>query len=90
MRSYAAQAATQQASSSMDIDISALLHGHDGGDGEASKRRALTPAAIVSALDAHIVGQGEAKRAVAVALRNRWRRQQVRMCAGGEARKAVL
>ena len=37
----------------------------------------LTPKAIVSALDAHIIGQAEAKRAVAVALRNRWRRQQL-------------
>jgi ATP-dependent HslUV protease ATP-binding subunit HslU len=35
----------------------------------------LTPKAIVAALDEHIVGQAEAKRAVAVALRNRWRRQ---------------
>ncbi len=37
----------------------------------------LTPAAIVSELDKYIVGQHLAKRAVAVALRNRWRRQQV-------------
>jgi ATP-dependent HslUV protease ATP-binding subunit HslU len=37
----------------------------------------LTPKAIVAALDEHIVGQGEAKKAVAVALRNRWRRQQL-------------
>src|SRR6201999_2303276 len=37
----------------------------------------LTPKAIVTALDAHIIGQTEAKRAVAVALRNRWRRQQL-------------
>ena len=37
----------------------------------------LTPAAIVSALDRYIIGQDKAKRAVAVALRNRWRRQQV-------------
>jgi ATP-dependent HslUV protease ATP-binding subunit HslU len=35
---------------------------------------ALTPKAIVAALDEHIIGQAEAKRAVAVALRNRWRR----------------
>ena len=34
----------------------------------------LTPKAIVAALDEHIIGQAEAKRAVAVALRNRWRR----------------
>jgi ATP-dependent HslUV protease ATP-binding subunit HslU len=38
---------------------------------------ALTPKAIVAALDAHIIGQKDAKRAVAVALRNRWRRQQL-------------
>ncbi len=37
----------------------------------------LTPRAIVAALDEHIVGQAHAKRAVAVALRNRWRRQQL-------------
>lgn len=37
----------------------------------------LTPKAIVAALDAHIIGQREAKRAVAVALRNRWRRQKL-------------
>ena len=36
---------------------------------------ALTPREIVSELDRFIVGQGEAKRAVAIALRNRWRRQ---------------
>ncbi|MEY8876162.1 MAG: ATP-dependent protease ATPase subunit HslU [Leptothrix sp. (in: b-proteobacteria)] len=37
----------------------------------------LTPQEIVAELDRHIVGQGAAKRAVAIALRNRWRRQQV-------------
>jgi ATP-dependent HslUV protease ATP-binding subunit HslU len=37
----------------------------------------LTPKAIVVALDTHIIGQSAAKRAVAVALRNRWRRQQL-------------
>jgi ATP-dependent HslUV protease ATP-binding subunit HslU len=37
----------------------------------------LTPKAIVAALDAHIIGQADAKRAVSVALRNRWRRQQL-------------
>ena len=40
--------------------------------------KALTPKEIVRALDEHIVGQQEAKRAVAVALRNRWRRQRLR------------
>jgi len=38
----------------------------------------MTPREIVQELDKHIVGQDEAKRAVAIALRNRWRRQQVR------------
>ncbi|MEJ8835111.1 ATP-dependent protease ATPase subunit HslU [Ramlibacter sp. AN1133] len=38
---------------------------------------AMTPQEIVSELDRHIVGQKDAKRAVAIALRNRWRRQQV-------------
>ena len=37
----------------------------------------LTPKEIVTELDKHVVGQSKAKRAVAVALRNRWRRQQV-------------
>ena len=37
----------------------------------------LTPKAIVKALDEHIVGQQDAKRAVAVAMRNRWRRQNL-------------
>ena len=38
---------------------------------------AFSPREIVSELDRYIVGQDEAKRAVAVALRNRWRRQQL-------------
>ncbi|MDO8785947.1 MAG: ATP-dependent protease ATPase subunit HslU [Syntrophales bacterium] len=37
----------------------------------------LTPREIVEKLDQYIIGQGEAKRAVAIALRNRWRRQNV-------------
>ena len=37
----------------------------------------LTPKQIVAELDKHIVGQGAAKRAVAIALRNRWRRMRL-------------
>ena len=37
----------------------------------------LTPQQIVAELDKHVVGQAKAKRAVAIALRNRWRRQQL-------------
>jgi len=40
-------------------------------------KSSMTPQEIVSELDRHIVGQSAAKRAVAIALRNRWRRQQV-------------
>ena len=36
-----------------------------------------TPQKIVQELDKHIIGQADAKRAVAIALRNRWRRSQV-------------
>jgi len=43
-----------------------------------SEGRTFTPREIVSELDRYVVGQREAKRAVAIALRNRWRRQQVR------------
>ena len=39
--------------------------------------KVLTPREIVSELDKYIIGQNEAKRSVAIALRNRWRRQQV-------------
>ena len=42
---------------------------------KSSKTSALSPREIVSELDRYVIGQTEAKRAVAVALRNRWRRQ---------------
>jgi len=42
-----------------------------------SEHRSFTPREIVSELDRYVIGQGDAKRAVAVALRNRWRRSQV-------------
>src|SRR5687767_2184069 len=48
-----------------------------GGDASQMLKDRLTPKAIVAALDEHIVGQHDAKKAVAVALRNRWRRQQL-------------
>ncbi|MEO0642302.1 MAG: AAA family ATPase, partial [Pseudomonadota bacterium] len=44
---------------------------------DTSPLQALTPKQIVAALDDHIIGQQDAKRAVAVALRNRWRRQRL-------------
>ncbi|HDR15044.1 MAG TPA: AAA family ATPase, partial [Desulfobacteraceae bacterium] len=39
--------------------------------------KVLTPREIVSELDKYIIGQDQAKRSVSIALRNRWRRQQV-------------
>src|SRR5207253_3031781 len=50
---------------------------HDSPRAAGKMKDFLTPKAVVAALDAHIIGQDEAKRAVAVALRNRWRRQQL-------------
>ncbi len=44
---------------------------------ESRKMPAFTPREVVSELDRYIVGQNAAKRAVAIALRNRWRRQRV-------------
>src|ERR671915_397948 len=44
---------------------------------DSSPAPVMTPREIVSELDRYIVGQRDAKRAVAIALRNRWRRQQV-------------
>ena len=50
----------------------------ESGDTAASiSPEALTPKRVVTELDRYIVGQGEAKRAVAIAIRNRWRRQQL-------------
>ena len=46
----------------------------------------LTPRQIVQELDKHIVGQDAAKRAVAIALRNRWRRMQVQEPCGRRSR----
>ena len=46
----------------------------------------FSPREIVSELDRYIIGQNDAKRAVAIALRNRWRRQQLE----GEMREEVL
>ena len=47
--------------------------------------RGLTPRKVVEALDRYVIGQAKAKRAVAIALRNRWRRQQVQ----GELRDEI-
>lgn len=50
-----------------------------GGDVEDLSTR-LRPKEVVAELERHIVGQSEAKRSVAIALRNRWRRLQLGKC----------
>ena len=47
-------------------------------DNLSVKQSPMTPREITQELDGHIIGQDDAKRAVAIALRNRWRRQQVK------------
>jgi ATP-dependent HslUV protease ATP-binding subunit HslU len=54
-------------------------------ESKTTQSHAFTPREVVSELDRYIVGQAEAKRAVAIALRNRWRRQQV----SGELREEI-
>ena len=54
--------------------------------GESSLVSSLSPREIVSELDRYVVGQNKAKRAVAIALRNRWRRQALK----GEMKDEVL
>ncbi|RLC50294.1 MAG: HslU--HslV peptidase ATPase subunit [Candidatus Cloacimonadota bacterium] len=53
---------------------------------EIKKNKQLTPAVIVRELDKYIIGQEKAKKAVAIALRNRWRRQQV----SGELQEEIM
>ena len=53
---------------------------------EKDRKRELTPQEIVKALDRYIIGQDRAKKSVAIALRNRWRRQQVE----GELKEEIM
>ena len=56
------------------------------GERKQSHIDSLSPREIVSELDRYVVGQNKAKRAVAIALRNRWRRQALK----GDMRDEVL
>ena len=56
-------------------NVSNLKVVKDSSKKSSSKVSALSPREIVSELDRYVIGQKQAKRAVAVALRNRWRRQ---------------
>ena len=57
--------------------MSILGENSEGQPNEAPWEKNLTPREIVAELERHIVGQHDAKRAVAIAVRNRWRRQQL-------------
>ena len=71
----------------MDKSNVTQLHPKDNDKKEnASLGSSLSPREIVSELDRFVVGQNKAKRAVAVALRNRWRRQALE----GEMKNEVL
>ena len=70
----------------MDKSNVTKLHPKDSKKNEASLGSSLSPREIVSELDRFVVGQNKAKRAVAVALRNRWRRQALE----GEMKNEVL
>ena len=70
----------------MDKSNVTQLHPKDNKKNEASLGSSLSPREIVSELDRFVVGQNKAKRAVAVALRNRWRRQALE----GEMKNEVL
>ena len=54
--------------------------------GESTLVSSLSPREIVSELDRYVVGQNKAKKAVAIALRNRWRRQALK----GEMKNEIL
>ncbi len=79
-RSLSANADSPDSDSSEHIDsnnlspLSILLRADPSVD---SSSRALSPTEIVQELDKYVIGQHAAKRAVAIALRNRWRRQRV-------------
>jgi len=70
----------------MESNVTTLHPKDKNSKKEASLGSSLSPREIVSELDRFVVGQNKAKRAVAVALRNRWRRQALE----GEMRNEVL
>jgi ATP-dependent HslUV protease ATP-binding subunit HslU len=70
----------------MDKSNVTQLHPKDNKKNDASLGSSLSPREIVSELDRFVVGQNKAKKAVAVALRNRWRRQAL----DGEMKNEVL
>ena len=69
-----------------NLNVTPLVPKEKNSKIESSLVSSLSPREIVSELDRFVVGQNKAKRAVAVALRNRWRRQALK----GEMKNEVL
>jgi len=67
-------------------NVTTLIHKEKSNEKDIPLVSSLSPREIVSELDRFVVGQGKAKRAVAIALRNRWRRQALK----GEMKDEVL
>ncbi len=77
LRAHSALDAKEIAEEALRIAAGICVYTNDHITVEALPVNALTPAQIVAELDRYIVGQQKAKRAVAIALRNRWRRQNL-------------
>ena len=60
-------------------NVTPLVHKDKNTKEEGSLVSSLSPREIVSELDRFVVGQNKAKKAVAIALRNRWRRQALKV-----------
>ena len=67
-------------------NVTTLVPKDKNSDQKESFVSSLSPREIVSELDRYVVGQNKAKKAVAIALRNRWRRQALK----GEMKNEVL
>ena len=59
-------------------NVTSLVAKKNNSKEQESKLNSLSPREIVSELDRFVVGQNKAKKAVAIALRNRWRRQALK------------
>ena len=86
-RVRACQSAAAQPEVKVTIEEPAAAASDDE-SAEVALEKALRPKEIVEQLDRYIIGQPEAKRAVAVAMRNRWRRQRVASPLKEEVRRA--
>jgi ATP-dependent HslUV protease ATP-binding subunit HslU len=76
-RTFSASALPESEPPVVDVPISSTTENKSSKASTENLARHWKPSQVVHELDRHIVGQAEAKRAVAIAMRNRWRRQQL-------------